>query len=422
MEHLASALDAARSATLELVEDLSDMGLRTQYDPDFSPIGWHLGHIAWVKECWLLRALGGQAPIDPDREELWNSFASVKNTRGARLPSRRALFDYERAVHERALGFLAHAELEASEQGLLRFINNHERQHTEIISTVRLLGGLHLGGRARPDRAREGRVSEGGYVKVPAGEFVLGDDDDPDGWDNERSAHRVFVAEFRIGVAPVSAGAWLEFMAEGGYDDPRLWSEEGYRWRALHDVQAPLHWSRDARGVWRRRTLRGEELVEADRPVSHVSHYEACAFASFYGARLPTEAEWEKAASFDAANGHKRRFAWGDALPSAAEANLGLAEADVAPSGSHSRGRAACGAEDMIGTVWEWCASVFSPYPGFVPQAYRGYSEPWFDGRHWVARGGSYASAPEIARCCFRNWYTPDQRQPALGLRLAEKR
>jgi iron(II)-dependent oxidoreductase len=149
-----------------------------------------------------------------------------------------------------------------------------------------------------------------------------------------------------------------------------------------------------------------------------VSWYEADAFARFAGARLPSEAEWEAAASWDSAAGCKRRFPWGDDA-SATPANLGLCLLDVAGPGAFAGGASPCGAVDMAGGVWEWVADTFEPYPGFLPQAYAGYSAPWFGARHRCARGGSFMTQAEIARCCFRNWYEPHLRAPTLGFRLA---
>jgi len=302
---------------------------------------------------------------------------------------------------------------------VFRFLANHERQHAEIMAAGRLLGGLWLSPESAHATNAVDTQAVGGFLRIPSAQAWLGAHDDPDGWDNERPALRVEVPEFELGRHPVSAGEFLEFVAAGGYDDDRLWSTEGARWRRAENVRAPLHWRRASDGSFVRRTLGGEAPVDPLRPVAHVSYYEAEAFARFAGARLPREVEWEHAASWDPVGRHKRRFAWGNEPGHPPPANVGLRWLDVTPRGAFAEGVAASGAHDMLGNVWEWTASVFEPYPDFSPQAYTGYSAPWFDGRHRVARGGSYMTQIEIARCCFRNWYEPHIRALPLGFRLA---
>lgn len=415
---LASALGSARSMTLRLSTGLGEEQLRRQFHPLFSPIGWHVGHVAWQEECWALRRAAGEPPIDATLDELFNSFESAKHERGGRVATPSALFDYAARVRERTLALLERADLDAGNELLgdgyvFRFLANHERQHAEIIGAVRLLGGLYLEPAPRPG----GRTPAArDFVALVGGRFVLGVDGDPDSWDNERPACEVALPDYRIMRRPVSAGQWLEFMRAGGYDDDRLWTRAGSEWKRRHAVQAPLHWERTADG-WQRRTLAGVRPVEPERAVCHVSWHEAEAFARFAGARLPREAEWEHAASWDAARARKNRWPWGDAP--AAAANLALASLDATLPGEAGEGTAASGVEDMAGGVWEWTADVFEPYPGFQPQPYQGYSRPWFDGRHRVARGGSFLTQPEIARSAFRNFYLPEIRQLPLGLRLA---
>jgi iron(II)-dependent oxidoreductase len=418
LSELRHALSDSRAFTLRLVADLDDAALSLQSDPLFSPIGWHLGHVVWQEEVWALRRAGRQAPLSPEFDHVFDSFESAKPLRAELLPKRHVLLDYAERVREKTLALLERADLDADAELLregyvFRFLANHERQHAEIIGIVRLLGALYLP--AGPEQGAEER-SASEYIAIPGGEFTLGSDDDPDGWDNERRAHRVTLDDFLIQRHPVSAGAWLEFMRASGYRDDRLWTKPGIIWRTAARVEAPGFWSRTGDG-WQRRTLAGLVPIDPRRPVSHISHHEAVAFAAFAGARLPTEAEWERAAAWDGLR--KRRYAWGDRADAAPPANLALSALDVLPRGSHAAGAAACGAENMIGGVWEWCDSLFSAYPGFVPQPYSNYSQPWFDGRHRVARGGSFLTQPEIARCCFRNWYEPHLRQPPLGLRLA---
>jgi iron(II)-dependent oxidoreductase len=256
-------------------------------------------------------------------------------------------------------------------------------------------------------------------MPIPAGDVEIGSCGDADAWDNELPSHRQHVPALLLARDPVTAGEWLAFMAARGYDDERLWCAPGWRWRCTSEARAPLYWRRDRSGTWLRRTPFGERCVEVAEPVAHISWYEASAFARFAGARLPSEAEWETAASWDSVAAVKHRYPWGADAERPGVANWNNAHGDLTGIGCHPAGASPHGTEDMMGQVWEWVASAFSPYPGFAPQAYAEYSAPWFDGAHRVARGGSYLTAPSTARAAFRNWYLPHVREPVLGARLA---
>jgi iron(II)-dependent oxidoreductase len=374
---LARRLTQARGVTEGWLAGLSPDQLSRQYDPEFSPIAWHYGHVAWQEECFIARQLGRLPPFEPALDRLFDPRASAKATRSSELPDRRFIADY--AARVRSTTFELLRQVEFSDTDLLReghafrFIANHELQHAEIIATLRLMGGLTLADGATLAAAAEPAAR----ARIAGGTFRLGSDDDPDRWDNEQRTHELDVPEFWLATRPVSSGEWLEFMRAGGYAEERLWTPQGFRWRARAKAEAPLHWRRGGDGQWLRSDLRGCTPVQPLEPVTHVCWHEACAFARFAGGRLPREPEWEKAA------------------------------------------RLAPFAGGMLGGVWEWVADAFAPYPGFRPQPYREYSEPWFDGRHRVARGGSYLSAPSLARVTFRNWYLEHIRQPVLGVRLA---
>jgi gamma-glutamyl hercynylcysteine S-oxide synthase len=390
---LTRALNSARNFTKRIAYGVSEAALHEQFDPLFSPIGWHLGHIAWQEEVWIGRRTAGRAPIEPRFDALFDSFTSVKSDRGSLLPEAQMLWRYLARVREQTLECLEHANLDQPDELLhqgyvFRFIANHERQHAEIIGIVRLLGALYLEDAPVAHGASSAVDQHVGFLKFAGGAFPMGTDTDPDAWDNERPARSVVVEPFELAARPVTCGEWLEFMAAGGYDDARLWSAEGNLFRTQHVLRAPLHWSRDRQGDVVMRTLAGVSPVDARASVGHISWHEAQAFARFAGARLPSEAEWEYAASWDPSRSCKRRWPWGD----------------------------------RPGSVWEWVADAFGPYPGFRPQAYAGYSQPWFDGRHRVLRGGCFLSQREIARSTFRNWYLPEMRQVPSGLRLARDR
>ena len=218
--------------------------------------------------------------------------------------------------------------------------------------------------------------------------------------------------------SPVTCGAFAGFIEAGGYIDPRWWDPEGWRWRACEDVRAPLFWTMEG-GTWWRTRFGHVEPVPMDEPVQHVSWYEADAYARWAGKRLPSEAEWEKACGLDPATGSARGYPWGDDAPPPDRANLGHRASRPAPVGAFPAGASPCGAEQMIGDVWEWTGSWFSPYPGFRAFPYREYSEVFFGETYRVLRGGSWATHPTAIRTTFRNWDHPARRQIFAGFRCA---
>jgi iron(II)-dependent oxidoreductase len=256
-------------------------------------------------------------------------------------------------------------------------------------------------------------------------------------YDNERPRHRRHVDAFEIGRHPVTNGEYVEFIAAGGYLDAAFWSEEGWAWRKEAGLAAPQYWrpagadrppgaeeardvSRDAgTAAWRRQTSLGTEPLPELAPVVHVCFHEAEAFARFAGARLPTEAEWEKAAAWDPDAPASRRYPWGEEPPVDRLANLDqLAFAPVAV-GTHPLGRSASGVEGLLGDAWEWTSSTFGGYEGFTAFPYEEYSKVFFGSEYRVLRGGSWATRPAVARNTFRNWDYPIRRQIFSGLRLA---
>jgi len=222
---------------------------------------------------------------------------------------------------------------------------------------------------------------------------------------------------FRIDAAPVTNRAYTGFVADGGYDERRWWTDEGWAWRQKADLQAPEFW-RAQGDRWSRQRFGWHEDLPLDEPVQHVCWYEAAAYALWAGKRLPTEAEWEKAASWSA-EGWKRRWPWGDDEPGAERANLGGGRFRPAPVGAYPAGVSAYGCHQMIGDVWEWTSSDFEPYPGFATFPYREYSEVFFGSGYKVLRGGSWATSPLAVRNTFRNWDYPIRRQIFAGFRCA---
>jgi len=239
--------------------------------------------------------------------------------------------------------------------------------------------------------------------------------DEPWSLDNERPAHVVDLPAYRIGRHPVTNAEWQRFVAAGGYDDPRWWSPRGWAHRQETGLERPLTWRPDGSRV----RFGLVEEIPADEPVQHVDYFEAEAYAAWAGARLPTEQEWEKAATWDPVAGRRRRWPWGGSAWTPALANLDGTALRPAPVGAYPAGASAYGVEQMIGDVWEWTSSGFHPWPGFREMLYADYSAPFFGGDYRVLRGGSWAVGGSAIRPSFRNWDHPIRRQIFTGVRLA---
>lgn len=415
---LAHDLTRARDRTLALT-DFDEVELRHQHSPLLSPLLWDLAHIGQQEELWLLRGGDPTRPglLPAEVDGLYDAFRHPRAGRSA-LPllSPSAARSYCRTVRSAALEALE-AVRDDAEAFVFGMVLSHEHQHDETMLqalNLRIGAPLLAGGTPLP-AGRAGLT--GTSVLVPGGPFVLGVDADtePFALDNERPAHPVEVPAFRIGRVPVTNSEWQQFIDDGGYTQPRWWSADGWQHRTRAGLTAPQFWQPDGS-----RTRFGyREDIPADEPVQHVSYYEAEAYAAWTGARLPTEIEWEKACAWDPGAGARRRYPWGDSVPSPRLANLGGAALRPAPVGAYPVGASAYGVEQLLGDVWEWTASPLQPWPGFTPMIYRRYSEPFFGGDYRVLRGGSWAVAAEILRPSFRNWDHPYRRQIFAGLRLA---
>jgi gamma-glutamyl hercynylcysteine S-oxide synthase len=412
-------LERARARTLNLT-DIDEPTLVAQHDPLMSPLVWDLAHIGQQEELWLLRGGDPTRPgmLAPDVDSLYDAFKHRRADRPALplLPPVEARA-YDHEVRGRVLDLLERTpEEDLFTAGM---VVQHEEQHDEtMLATLQLRQGppVLIGRRDLPP----GRPVAGDRVFVAGGPFTLGVDaaSEPFSLDNERPAHTVDVAPFWIGRVPVTNRQWSEFIADGGYHRADLWSQRGWAHRLEAGLERPKFWSTEGT----RRRFGVEEAVPPDEPVQHVCYFEAEAFATWAGARLPTEVEWEKACAWDPAAKARRAWPWGSTAPSADVANLGGALGTAlrpAPVGAYPRGASAYGAEQMIGDVWEWTSSDFTPWPGFTPMIYRQYSEPFFGGDYKVLRGGSWAVAASVIRPSFRNWDHPIRRQIFTGLRLA---
>jgi iron(II)-dependent oxidoreductase len=418
--HLAHELERTRQRSALLTESVDEDDLVKQHSQLMSPLVWDLAHVGNQEELWLVRDVGGREPVRRDIDHLYDAFKHARRDRPA-LPllgpgEARA---YVSQVRDKALDVLARTQLEGGRlvSGGFAFgmIVQHEQQHDEtMLATHQLRVGEPVLHAAPPPSGGTGMPSQ---ALIPSGPFTMGTSTEPWALDNERPAHTMYVDAFVMDTTPVSNGAYMEFVEAGGYQQPRWWSKAGWNHRQRAELTAPLFWQRDVSGQWLRTRFGIVEPVPPDEPVVHVCFHEAQAYAAWAGKRLPTEAEWEKAARFDPVTGRSRRFPWGDDDPTPEHANLGQRHLQPAPVGAYPAGESAFGVRQLIGDVWEWTCSDFHGYPGFSAFPYREYSEVFFGADHKVLRGGSFGTDPAACRGTFRNWDYPIRRQIFAGFR-----
>ncbi|MET9875282.1 ergothioneine biosynthesis protein EgtB [Actinacidiphila glaucinigra] len=418
------ALTTARERTRALTTCVDDRELTAQHSPLMSPLVWDLAHIGNQEEQWLLRNVGGREALRPDIDPIYDAFEHPRSERPTLplLPPAEA-HAYAAEVRGRVLDILERAPLHGSPLTDAAFafgmIAQHEQQHDEtMLITHQLRRGPVALTAPPPPPAPADTALLPAEVLVPGGPFTMGTSTEPWSLDNERPSHLREVAPFFIDTVPVSNGAYLAFVEDGGYEDERWWTPAGWAHVREHGLAAPLFWHREG-GAWLRRRFGVTEPVPREEPVLHVCWYEADAYARWAGRRLPTETEWEKAARHDPATGRSRRYPWGDADPGPEHANLGQRYLQPAPVGSYPAGASPLGVRQLVGDVWEWTASDFLPYPGFAPFPYKEYSEVFFGPDHKVLRGGSFAVDKVACRGTFRNWDYPVRRQIFSGFRTA---
>ena len=418
-------LREARARTLLLIEPLTDEDLRIQHDVLMSPVVWDLGHIAHFEELWLTRNVHGKVEFG-EMPGIYNPFEHPRRVRGALdLPGREEVVEILEEVRGRVLEKLDTLDLEAGDP-LLRdgyvyaMVAQHEYQHNEtILQTLQLKRGApYKAPRAVTPPEPVLEVTPGSMVRFPGGRVPIGTDDRRVAYDNERPRHDVELAPFRIDVTPVTNTQYVAFIEDGGYTRRELWSAAGWAWRDADNAVAPKYWSREG-SAWHSRVFDRSGPVPPDHPVCHVSYYEAEAFARWAGKRLPTEFEWEAAASFDPATGEHRDFPWGNEPWTPALANLDQLSFATSAVGAYARNVSPIGCYGMIGDVWEWTSSDFGGYPGYETFPYPEYSEAFFGTEYKVLRGGAFATRPGAMRNTFRNWDYPIRRQIFSGFRCA---
>jgi len=448
-EQFALALTDTRAATLRLFDLAEERDLRESPGFGYRPLIWHLAHIGVFEAFWLLQKVLARPAPDPAYERVFDPIRTPREE-SKQLPTRREMEDYLRRVRAGALECLDGFDFDSADPLLrdgyvLHLVLEHERQHQETLAYLFQL--LDPSKKTRPDavanaaatlngttaphaaRADAGARDASGEVLdvacearemilVPEGAFEMGAARARFAYDNELPAREVFVRAFRVARTPVTNGEFARFVSEGGYERREFWTEEGWQWREKEGWTRPLYWLGDGARGWAERRMFEAGALQTDHPVTGVSWYESEAYARFAGKRLPTEAEWEKAAAWDGVR--KRRYAWGDEEPSDELCNFRMRRWGTTPVGSFPAGASATGCLDMCGNVWEWTSTPFEGFPGFEPFPYPEYSAAWFDGDHRVLKGGSWATCASVLRTSFRNFFRRHFRIAFAGLRLAE--
>ena len=383
-----------------------------------NPIVFYEGHLPAFSVIAFLRRGLGRRPVDARLEDLFARGIDPETEQGAVprsgastvWPSRDEVRAFARACDEAVLTALANDDLPA--EGLYTALE-HEAMHQETLLYMWHRLPYDQKRRPRPDSpfattargAAGSSASAGGRIEVPTGVATLGArrQDVVFGWDNEFEAHRLTVPAFDVDALPVTNADYLAFVEAGGYGLQSLWDEEGWAWLQQDRVTYPAFWVRTD-DAWSGRGMFEEVPLPSSWPV-FVSHAEASAYARWKGRRLMSEAEFHRAAYATPA-GDERAQPWGDAPPDASRGLFDFAAFDPAPVGSFPAGASAWGVHDLIGNGWEWTSTVFGPFDGFRAMAsYPEYSADFFDGQHYVMKGGSPATAAELVRRSFRNWF-----------------
>ena len=421
---IAQCVENARRVTLSLVDDLTDEQLELPYLPTVNPVRWELGHIGFFYDCFLLAELDGVPTVFEGGNDLFNSFEVDHADRWSFDMIRRSgVLDYLGQIKQRVLDRLAGHEPDARELYHYQLAVHHESMHAEAFTWTRQTMGYaapSLGIRVDAAGTGDRDLAVIGDARIEGGTFSLGARRGQGFvFDNEKWEHPVEVAPFSISKTAVTNAEFLDFVDAGGYRARELWSSPGWVWREKAAAEHPLYWKCED-GAWSERFFDGWGPLRERAPVVHVGWYEAEAYCTWARRRLPSEAEWECAASTAPNVPGKRLFPWGDDLDSLA-ANLGFNSCGAVDVDAYPQGDSGWGCRQMLGNVWEWTASAFYPYPGFVVDTpYREYSAPWF-GYPKVLKGGAWATSPNLVTNTHRNFFEPNRRDVFAGFRTCAR-
>jgi iron(II)-dependent oxidoreductase len=428
---LLERLAESRRLTDELFDLVRPDSLYERPIPERHRIIFYLGHLEAFDGNLLRDRLLNLPPFHPEFDRLF-AFGidpvdgGLPSDQPSDWPSVEESRAYAQRIREQIdaeldAALLSHSSREFPPSLLLNVAIEHRLMHAETFAYM--LHQLPLDRKRGVARkpALLGPAVMPRMIEIPAGVATLGlprADADVFGWDNEFESQVVTVPAFAIDQFEVTNGQYLEFMSAGGYENRALWTEAGWNWKAEHNISHPAFWKR-AGDHWEYRTMFNEVPLPADWPV-YVSHAEASAYARWVGKVLPTEAQWHRAA-YGTPEGKERLFPWGAQPPGAKFGNFNFQSWDPVPVNASPAGQSAFGVADMLGNGWEWTSSVFEPFAGFQPFSfYPGYSANFFDGRHYVIKGGSARTAACMLRRSFRNWFQAHYQYVYAGFRCVE--
>ncbi len=433
-DKLFSMYRKVRRMTIELCEPLEIEDFVVQTESFMSPPRWHLGHVTWFYEQLLKKYYRNFEPYKDDFSFYLNSYYQAfgkpfnKSRRGTiSRPTVRETIAYWNHINRQVSSFLNSAEIKLNILKDFMLAFNHEWQHQELMvyDIQHLLQDRYTPKEVKKVPGANGESHKKEMIKIPGGIFELGFDilkwKDQFAYDIEMPQHKTFLNDYYIDNAPVTNGEFLEFIKDGGYTNFKFWLDEGWQWVKQNNITSPLYWEQDESGNWIKCDFKGKRFIEnfSNEPVVNVSFFEADAYARWAGKRLPGEAEWEKAASWDEDKGTKRLYPWGDNEPD--EFNCNLLESKIwSPSDifTYEIGKSYYGIYGMIGDMWEWTASEFTAYPGFK-SGFAEYNDKWFTNQK-VLRGGSFGTPKNSTRNTYRNFFKTHERWLIGGFRCAK--
>jgi len=418
---LIDELKDSRKRTLELVEGLDQQQIMGPQLDIVNPLLWEIGHTAYFHELWTLRHLDGVDSLLENADELYDSISIAHKDRwNLPLLSLDNTKAYMQQVLDAEIDRLKNRAVTALDIYLTRYAVFHEDMHTEAYTYSRRT--LSYPAPVFTDSVLQDETYDAGPldgdVEIEGGCFLLGAKENTDFcFDNEKWQHPVNIKTFAIARAATSYQQYAAFVDDGGYRNQQYWDQEGWNWLQENNLQAPDGWKKDADGNWLIRQFDQWLPMRPHTAVIHISWFEASAWCRWADRRLPSEAEWELAASGSPENmNEKRTYPWGNSTPSARHVNMNSRAMRTIDVGALPDGDSAYGCRQMLGNVWEWTADNFNPYPGFVPDMYQDYSQPLF-GQTKVLRGGAWPTRSRMIRNSWRNYYGPDRNDVFAGFR-----